>query len=123
MPRKPFVKGVSPNPGGKPKDGSPRRPNGSLKKQRLKVREILESMDFRPFEEMVLLYRTTSKERVKVDILIDLCSYIAPKLKHVEISGDNENPFIINLNLKPGEKRLELNQVVDEVIDGDDEGI
>jgi hypothetical protein len=117
MPRKLFVKGQSGNPGGKPK------PGGSKKKARLKVQEILDMLDFRPFEEMVALYRdVNTKARHKVEILTELCGYIAPKLKCVELSSDNENPFIINLNLQPGKKRLEFDQVAEEVIDDDDEG-
>jgi len=122
MPRKLFVKGQSGNVGGIPKDGSPRKPPASKKKARLKVQEILEMMDFSPFEEMIKLFRQTNKDRVKMDILIDLCSYIAPKLKHIEISGDQENPFIINLNLQPGKKRVDFNQVVSNEINDDDEG-
>lgn len=104
MPKKLFVKGQSGNPGGKIKN-----PNGSRKRARLKVQEILEMLDFKPFEEMVKLYRDEkTKPGQKVEILIDLCNYIAPKLKHVEISSDEENPFIINLNLQPGKKRLDF---------------
>lgn len=122
MPRKPFVKGQSGNPGGIPKDGRPKNPSGTLKKQRLKVKEILDSMDFRPFEEMVMLYRNpTTKAGAKVDILTELCGYIAPKLKSVELTGDNENPFIINLNLQPGKKRLEFSQVIEGEVIEDDE--
>lgn len=110
-----FQKGVCPNPGGKPKPGR------NKKRARLKVQEILEMLDFKPFEEMVKLYRSTNKDRVKAEILMDLCSYIAPKLKHVEISGDNENPFVINLNVGTGKKKLEFNQVIDQVIDDDDD--
>lgn len=121
MPRKLFVKGQSGNPGGVPKGDAPRGQKASVKKARIKVKEILDEMGFEPFVEMVNLYRTTNKERVKAEILMDLCSYIAPKLKHVEITGDQENPFIINLNVNQNKKRLELNRVVDEVIDGDDD--
>lgn len=120
MPRH-FPKGVSPNPGGVRKDGKPRlKPGEGVKKQRLKVKEILDSLDFRPFEEMVNLYRAeTTKARVKVDILTELCGYIAPKLKSIEMTGDNDNPFVINLNLQPGKKRMEFNQVIEEEIDDD----
>lgn len=126
MARKLFVKGKSGNPNGLCKDGTPPR-----KSARLKVQEILAMEDFSPFHEVIELYRTTKKERIKADILIELCSYIAPKLKHVEVSTDAENPFIINLQLNPGKKRLEapnaaqLNQAVkdigNEIIGDDDE--
>ena len=101
MARKLFVKGQSGNPSGLKKDGTPAR-----KSARLKVQEILEMEDFSPFHEMINLFRETKKERVKADILIELCSYVAPKLKHVEVSSDETNPFIINLQLKPGKKKI-----------------
>lgn len=117
MPRKLFVKGQSGNPGGVPKD-----PKNPKKKARLKVQEILAMLDFKPFEEMVKVYRDpNTKTRYKVEILTELCGYIAPKLKSVELTGDNENPFIINLNLQPGKKRLEFSQVIEEEIIEDDE--
>lgn len=124
MPRKLFVKGKSGNPKGV--QGVPPRTRA-----RLKVQEILDMEDFSPFHEMIKLYRTTNKERVKADILTELCSYIAPKLKHVEVSTDTENPFIINLQLQPGKKRLPspnakqlddaMQQITDEIIGDDDD--
>lgn len=116
MPRKLFVKGQSGNPGGVPKN-----PKNPKRKARLKVQEILEMENFDPFREMIELFKKTPKDRVRVDILIELCGYIAPKMKHIEISADDENPFIINLNLKPGNKRVEFNQVQDEVLNDENE--
>lgn len=118
MPKKLFVKGQSGNPSGKPKD-----PKSPKRKARIKVQEILDMLDFSPFEEMVKLYREdNTKPRVKVDILIELCSYIAPKLKHVEISSDDENPFIINLTTRSGLPRATQQQVVlDEINDDEDD--
>lgn len=108
-----FKKGQSGNPGGVPKN-----PKNPKKKARLKVQEILDMLDFKPFEEMVKLYRdSATKPRHKVEILTELCGYIAPKLKSVELTSDNENPFVINLNLQPGKKRLEFTQVNEEVTD------
>lgn len=99
MPKILFQKGQSGNPSGLRKGDTPR------KKARLKVQDILRILDFKPFEEMVSMYRNPkTKDVLKVEILVELCSYIAPKLKHVEISSDNENPFIINLNLNPQKK-------------------
>lgn len=111
-----FPKGVSGNPGGKPKPGH------SKKKARLKVQEILDMMDFKPFEEMVRMYRDkATKTRYKVDILIELCNYIAPKLKNVEVSGDRENPFIININVKPKQQNPALLPLANEIIDEDEQ--
>lgn len=98
MPRKLFKPGQSGNPGGVPKGG------GKAKKARLKVQEILDMENFEPFREVIKLIRTTRRDAVKADLLMDLCSYIAPKLKHIEISSDSENPFIVNLNFSSTQK-------------------
>jgi hypothetical protein len=112
-----FKKGQSGNPGGVPKN-----PKNPKRKARLKVQEILQMLDFKPFEEMVKIYRDpNTKTRYKVEILIDLCNYIAPKLKSVEFTSDNENPFVINLNLQPGKKRLEFTPTQDESSEEDDD--
>lgn len=112
-----FVKGQSGNPSGKKKDGSER--TGYKKKARLKVQEILDMLDFRPFEEMVALYRNDETEpRVKIDILTELCSYIAPKLKSVEVTGDTDKPFNVILNMAPN-KNLPFLPAIDEVIEGE----
>lgn len=112
MPRKLFVKGQSGNPGGVPKN-----PKNPKKKARLKVQEILDMLDFKPFHEMVEMYRNPlTKPKYKVDLLIELAGYIAPKLKSVELTTDNENQFIINFNLQPRKKNpLVLDQTVHDV--------
>lgn len=116
MPKQLFVKGQSGNPGGVPKN-----PKNPKKKARLKVQEIMDMLDFKPFEEMISVYRDPkTATKYKVEILIDLCSYIAPKLKHIEIASDNENPFVINLNLQPGKKRLDYTEVVESSINEDE---
>jgi len=139
-----LSKGVEPSPKTLP-DGSPlpRKPNpkwfkkgqsGNLhppgsptpkSRARLKVLEILEMYDFNPFEKMISLYESTNKDRIKVDILTELCGYLAPKLKSMELSGDKENPFIINLNITPGQPRQQPVQVIDqamqELISADDD--
>jgi hypothetical protein len=117
MPRKLFVKGQSGNPSGVPKN-----PKNPKRKARLKVQEILEMLDFKPFHEMVALYRNPlTKPKYKVDILIELCGYIAPKLKSVEMTSDTDNPFVINLNLQPGKKRDALTHTMQEEIVEDDD--
>lgn len=93
-----FIKGQSGNPKGLPK--------GTIKraKVRVKVQDILADLGFEPFKEAVELFRSTKKERIKCDLIIDLCNYVAPKLRAVEITQENENPFIITLNLAPKKK-------------------
>lgn len=112
-----YVKGQSGNPSGKKKDGSER--TNYKKRARLKVQEILEMLDFKPFEEMVALYRNEdTKDTIKIEILTELCSYIAPKLKSVEVTGDADRPFNVILNMAPN-KSLPFLPAIDEVIEGE----
>lgn len=110
MPRVLFKPGQSGNPGGIPKDGRPKSPNGSKKKARLKVQEILDLLDFSPFEELVKIARTARSEKVRCEAIMDLCNYIAPKLRAVEITNESEQPFVINLNFLPSKKKLDFTQ-------------
>lgn len=113
-----FPKGVSPNPGGKPKDGSARKLLGLRQKARLNIKEKLDNLNFDPFLEMVKMYRNpNTKDRYKVEILIDLCNYIAPKLKSVEFVGDPAKPFVINLNTTSGQKREALDAIYENVVE------
>ena len=82
------------------------------KEIRFKVTEILEENNFDPFYELIEIARHAKSEKVRCDALMDLCSYVAPKLKHIEISADDKNPFVININLVPSKQR-EMNKVVE----------
>jgi hypothetical protein len=89
------------------------RPKGSTTTiMRIKVAEVLRKMDFNPFIEAVNLFRETKSDKVKATLIVELCSYIAPKLKQIEMLSENENPFIISLNIAP------KNNVPVNVIDG-----
>lgn len=93
-----YKKGHSGNPAGRPKGAVTK-----LSIARLKVIELYEQQNFNPFLELINLYRNAKRENIKLQALIELCSYAAPKLKHVEMAQDTENPFVINLNMSPKE--------------------
>ncbi len=55
-----------------------------------------------------------------VDLIIDLCSYVAPKLRSVEITQESENPFSITLNLSPKKKEVKKEVADEKKIDHED---
>jgi len=109
-----FVKGQSGNPKGMPK-GTPMKGN----KVRVTAKEILDGLGFEPFREAVELFRSTKKERIKCDLIIDLCNYVAPKLRAIEITQEKDSPFTITLNLAP--KKKEKDAESKNIIEHDDE--
>ena len=86
---------------------------------RKKVQEILASMNYEPFEELVKIARTAKSEKVRCDAAIELCNYVAPKLKSVELTGDNTSPFIITLNMSPQKttQSITVSPVLEHLID------
>ncbi len=98
-----FQAGVSGNIKGRPKD------TGKAK-YRFDVGKILSELKyvdrngetkvgFNPFTELVELAVTTRSDHVRCTALAELSSYVAAKLKSVELTGEEGNPFSITLNL------------------------
>lgn len=86
-----FVKGQSGNPAG--------RTPGSKNKFRFDVSEILNRWGCDPFKILIDLATKAKSEKVRCEAATELCGYVAPKLKSIELTGDSENPVIVKLNL------------------------
>ncbi len=104
----PFQKGQSGNLQGRP-------PGEGKAKYRFDVGKILselkyvdrngeEKVGFNPFVELVQLAISSKSDHVRCTALAELTSYVAAKLKSVELTGDSENPFSITLNLGGNQK-------------------
>lgn len=86
------------------------RPSGSKNKVKpINVAEVLASMNYEPFAELVNIARNARSEKVRCDAAIELCSYVAPKLKQIEHKTDGDMPFTISLNLAPNGRTESIN--------------
>jgi hypothetical protein len=88
-----FKPGQSGNPGGKPK--------GAKNRDRLDIGKIMKDLNFCPFRKLVELAQTSSSTKVQCEATIELCQYVAPKLKSIEITQDQATPMQFNVILNP----------------------
>lgn len=82
MPKILFKPGNCMNPKGRPK--------GTTNRIKYDVGAILEAHKFNPVEELIHLAKTTDKESIKMNCCTELISYVAAKLKSLEITSDQE---------------------------------
>lgn len=82
MPKTYFKPGNCMNPTGRPK--------GATNKVKYDVAAILEANKFNPVTELINLAKSTEKESVKMNCCTELLSYVAAKLKSLEITSDQE---------------------------------
>lgn len=101
MPAPLFQPGQSGNPSGR---------KGKAK-HRSDVAKTLQNESFCPFKELIKIFKeeeTTRRE--KITICVELASYIAPKLRSVEVKNDPNNSFAFYMNFDPNKKLLMPNQ-------------
>mgnify|MGYP001615217202 CR=1 FL=1 len=75
----PFIKG-------REKTGG--RQKGSFNKVTQDLNAILEAHGFNPFEEMVMMAMTATDANFRFNVTKELSSYVYPKRKALEVSGD-----------------------------------
>jgi hypothetical protein len=75
------------------------RPAGSKNKFKYEVAKTLEELQCDPFEVLIYLALHSESERIKCQAASELAQYIAPKLKSIELKGDQESPFSFTINL------------------------
>lgn len=77
--------------------GKGRKP-GSKNRNKYEVAERLKVLGFDVLSEMVQLYRDPdTKSETKAKMAGDLLKYVAPQLKAVEHSGDEDNPVALKI--------------------------
>lgn len=84
-------------PKGKPRPEGAGRKKGTLNRQTVALEEICEKHKINPFEAMIKLALTTDKDELRFNALKELCQYLYPKRKAVEVSNSSEEGFKIIL--------------------------
>jgi len=87
-----FKKGQSGNPGGKKK--------GTKNKYKMDFLQTCCDEGFNPCLELIKIVRTTKSDHVKVTACSEIASYVAPKLKAIELTVDEAvERFQLNFNV------------------------
>lgn len=101
-----WKKGSSPNPNGRPK--------GSKNHKGFNVEQILKDLGYCPFTHLYKM--ATDKDwskRERTQAAVELCSYVAPKLKSVELSASQKESISLMINCGKENQDGEL-EVIDE---------
>ena len=76
-----FKKGNNLNPGGRPK--------GSKNKFKINAVEVFQKKNYNPLIELIKLAKKDNlTDRLRMEANAELCQYLYPKLKSVEITAD-----------------------------------
>ena len=104
-----FQKGVSGNPSGKPK--------GTKDAPKFNFALICKEAGFNPCLELIKIARTAKSEHARVTACTEIASYVAPKLKAVEISpSDAKETFQMMMNFgKPNDNQETVADGIDNV--------
>ena len=84
-------------PKGKTRPEGSGRKKGTLNVKTAALEEICQKHNIHPFEAMVKLALTTDKDDLRFNALKELCQYLYPKRKAVEVSNASEEGFKIIL--------------------------
>lgn len=85
---------------------------GSKHKVKYDFGQICHDNDFNPCLELIKLARNGANDRIRLDATIELASYVAPKLKAIELTTpDDGKGFTFTMNFNPPENANDVSDV------------
>ena len=85
--------------GSKPGERRGGRHKGTPNKKTAAVAEVLSGLGLDPIKQMGQIAMDEHVEvSIRVQILKELCQYVAPKRKAVEVTGDKGGPLVLKIN-------------------------
>ena len=85
--------------GSKPGERRGGRCKGTPNKRTLAVAEVLGELGLDPIKQMGQIAMDERIEvSIRVQVLKELCQYIAPKRKAVAVTGDKGGPLVLKIN-------------------------
>jgi hypothetical protein len=85
--------------GSKPGQRRGGRCKGTPNKRTMAVAEVLGELGLDPIKQMGQIAMDERVEvSIRVQVLKELCQYVAPKRKAVEVTGDKGGPLVLEIN-------------------------